>query len=41
MKQTRLITKALYRSERSLPAYELVKKAISAMESIADYIPAV
>lgn len=39
MKQTRLITKALYRSERSLPAYELVKKAISAMESIADYIP--
>ena len=39
MKQTRLITKALYRNERALPAYELVKKAISAMESVSDYVP--
>lgn len=39
MKQTRLITKALYRNERSLPAYELVKKAVSAMESISEYLP--
>ncbi len=39
MKQTRLITRVLYRNERSLPAYELVKKAIAAIEGISDYIP--
>lgn len=39
MKQTRLITRALYRNDRSLPAYELIKKAIAAMEGISEYIP--
>ncbi len=39
LKQTRLITKALYRSEKSLPAYELIKKAIAALTSVADYVP--
>ena len=38
LRQSRLITKALYRNEKSLPAYELVKKAISAIESISEYI---
>lgn len=38
-KQARLITKALYRNEKALPAYELIKKAITAMTSIADYVP--
>ncbi len=39
MKQTRTITKALYRNEKSLPAYELIKKAIGAMENVSEYIP--
>ncbi len=39
LKQTRLITKALYRNEKSLPAYELIKKAITAMTSVSEYIP--
>lgn len=39
LKQTRLITKALYRNEKSLPAYELIKKAIAALTSVADYLP--
>jgi len=39
LKQTRLITKALYRSEKSLPAYELIKKAIAALTSVAEYVP--
>ena len=38
-KQSRLICRALYRSEKSLPAFELVKKAASALESISDYVP--
>lgn len=39
LKQARLVEKALYRSEKSLPAYELVKRSISALQSIADFIP--
>ncbi len=39
LKQSRLITKALYRGEKALPAYELIKKAASALESISDYVP--
>ncbi|MBQ4065260.1 MAG: DNA repair protein RecN [Clostridia bacterium] len=39
LKQTRLITKALYRNEKSLPAYELIKKAIGAISSVSDYLP--
>jgi len=39
LKQTRLITKALYRNEKSLPAYELIKRAIAALTSVADYLP--
>lgn len=39
IKQTRLVTKALYRSEKTLPAYELVKKAATALAGIAEYIP--
>ncbi len=37
MKQSRLVTKALYRNDRSLPAYELIKKAITAIEGISEY----
>ncbi len=39
VKQTRLITKALYRNEKALPAYELVKKAVTALSSVAEYVP--
>lgn len=39
LKQSRLIAKALYRGEKTIPAYELVKKSISALQSIADYVP--
>ena len=39
LKQSRLITRALYRGEKTLPAYELVKKSISALESISEYVP--
>ncbi len=39
LKQARLITKALYRGEKALPAYELVKKAALALESISEYVP--
>ncbi|MBE6636399.1 MAG: DNA repair protein RecN [Ruminococcaceae bacterium] len=38
-KQTRLIARALYRSEKSLPAYELVKKAITALQAVSSYVP--
>ncbi len=39
MKQARLITRALYRNEKSLSAYELIKKAIAAITSVTDYLP--
>lgn len=39
LKQSRLVTKALYRGEKTLPAYELIKKSISALQSISDYVP--
>jgi DNA repair protein RecN (Recombination protein N) len=39
MKQTSLVLRALYRGEKTLPAYELVKKSITAIESVADYVP--
>lgn len=38
-KQTRLITRALYRNEKSLSAYELVKKAITALNAVSAYVP--
>ncbi len=38
MKQARTVTKALYRNEKSLPAYELVKKAAASIENISEYI---
>lgn len=39
IKHAKLITRALYRSEKSLPAYELVKKSITSLEAISEYIP--
>ena len=39
LKSSRLVEKALYRSEKSLPAYELVKRSILALQSISDYVP--
>lgn len=39
LKSSRLVEKALYRSEKSLPAYELVKRSIVALQSISDYVP--
>ncbi|MDD6800693.1 MAG: DNA repair protein RecN, partial [Firmicutes bacterium] len=39
IKSTRLATRALYRSEKGMPAYELVKRASAAIESISDCIP--
>ncbi len=39
LKHSRLITRALYRGENNLPAYELVKKAVLSLQNIADYIP--
>ena len=39
VKQSRLITKALYRSEKNMPAYELIRRAISALTSIEAYVP--
>ncbi len=39
LKQARLVEKALYRSEKSLSAYELVKRSVSALQSIAEYVP--
>ena len=39
LKHSRLITKALYRGEKALPAYELIKKSVSALESISEYVP--
>lgn len=38
-KHARLVARALYRSEKSLPAYELVKKAIASLSAIAEYVP--
>ena len=39
IKQASLITRALYRGEKTLPAYELLKKSVNALQSIADYVP--
>lgn len=38
-RQSSLITRALYRAEKNLPAYELIKKSVSALQSIRDYVP--
>lgn len=38
IKNSRLVMKALYRGEKALPAYELVKKSITAIEGISEYI---
>ncbi len=38
-KQASVIYRALYRNEKSLSAYELVKKALIAIEVISDFLP--
>lgn len=39
IKNSRLIVKALYRTDKTLSAYELVKKSITALNAISDYVP--
>lgn len=39
IKNSRLITKALYRTDKTLSAYELVRKSITSLNAISDYVP--
>ncbi len=38
LKHAGLVARALYRGEKTLPAYELIKRSITSLEAISDYV---